>query len=293
MMQLIMGSLLLAIWVFPLVTILIVVRKLAVNSYRDNNYTAPTWFSSLGKKIANSKSMKFTIIFATALVATTLILLTYSLYEWFRPSYSSSNLLQSSLIPAPPVLLFLLIGLFYVTMTHHGLAWWDANVIIFRYTGFHGRRSYLKDEIKSLIEENQDGVDDPYRAYLTLERLYNHEFDVGEVTREIIEQIAPEYHKELENKLLQSAKTIRFSYLLLLIAVTVGFLSVFLFVFGSLVHLPLYNNLLVVDTLLSIALSFHLMWMIYSTLELPIMRAERYLTKRDATEAVDDIHNST
>jgi len=181
----------------------------------------------------------------------------------------------------------------YVTMTHRGLAWWDASVIIFRYSGFHGRRSYLREEIKTLIDENQDGVDDPYRAYLTLERLFNHEFGIGEAARDIIKQSAPEYHKEFESRLLESTNTFRFSYAFLILALVLGFISVFFLAFGSLIYLPIHNVPFMVDSLLGFTLSFFLMWMIFSTLEIPIMRPTNYLAMVGEAKVAEGLQNSS
>ncbi|MFW9848814.1 MAG: hypothetical protein ACFFF4_06720 [Candidatus Thorarchaeota archaeon] len=287
-MQSIMGNLLLAIYVLPLLTLMILIRKLAISSYRGNNYTTQSWSSNVGEKLANSKSLKFSIVFTTVLIATTVIVLNSSLSKWFS---SYSELLQSSLIPAPLLLSFFFIGMLYVTMTHRGLAWWDANVIIFRYAGFHGRRSYLREEIKALIDENQDGVDDPYRAYLTLERLFNHEFDIGEAARDIIKQSAPEYYEEYESELLEPTNSFRFSYVFLILALVLGFTSVFLLAFGSSIYLPVYNIPLMIDSIVGFALSFLLMWIIFSTLEIPVMRPTNYLALVGNGEIVEDLQN--
>ncbi|MHA1909860.1 MAG: hypothetical protein ACW98Y_21385 [Candidatus Thorarchaeota archaeon] len=294
MMQNYPGPIALALYVFSIVALLIFIQKLAIGSYRDNNYSATSWFSTLGKKLANSKSLKFSITWTTVLIGTTLITLTYSLNSWIllltRPRFP---VLLASLWPAFFLLIYLLLGLLYVTLTPRGLAWWDANVVIFRYTGLHARRSYLKGEITDLIDENQEGFEDPYRAYLTLERLFNHEFGVGSAARDIMEKTAPEYHKEFESKLFDSSDYQRHSYFLLLIGIVVGFLSGFFFVFGFYIHLPLYDNTLIVDGLVAIFLSFLLMWMIHSTLELPIMRPSRYISMRSDSVASDDIQNAS
>ena len=271
-MSMALGGLLGISFVAPILVILALIKFSAIESFRRRNYTASSKLSSLGEKLANSKIMKFDIVFAFALIGSLTIALAYTLYSWWYYTsrwYSSRFFFYSSLIPALILIPYLILGLIYATSTTRGLSWWNASVIIFRYHGFHERRSYLKNEIELLIEENEDGFDHPYCAYLTLERLFMQEFNAGQATREILGELKPELHEEFSTKLTNGFKNRRFSHFLLFIGVVFALLSIFFLFFG------IYSQVLVsyyfpaIDFASTISLSFLLMWIVHSTFEIP------------------------
>ena len=225
----------------------------------------------MGRKLADSGSLKFSIIYAIVLTVVTLLTLGYSIVAWntYYLPYNDPSRTPVSILPAFPILAaFLCSGLIYVTLTSRGLSWWDARVIIFRFYGFHGRRSYMKSEINSLFEEIDVGTD-TYRAFLTLERLFKHEFEAGQITREIIEQADPEMYQELESSLMEKGTPHRASRLMLVSSIILLVISILLLILGVFINSPLTVTGILADTLFTMCLVFSLMWMIRSSLELP------------------------
>ena len=277
-------SLALAVYVYSIMIALIVFRWLAIDSYR-RKYGAmspsdDSWLSSMGKKLADSGSLKFSITYAVVLIAVTLLTLGSSIVAWnsYFLSYNGPSRMPVSTLPSFPIIaVFLCSGLLYVTFTSRGLSWWDARVIIFRFYGFHRRRSYMKSEISSLFEELDVGIE-TYRAFLTIERLFKHEFKAGQVAREIIEQANPEMYLELESSLMEAGKPHRASRLMLASSIILLVLSILFLILGVFINSPLTRNDILADMLFTLCLVFSLMWMIRRSLELPELTPAQYMT---------------
>jgi hypothetical protein len=212
------------------------------------------------------------------MIGSLLVALIFSLYSWWfltSSTYSTNYFAYSSLLPAPVLIVYLVLGLLYVTSTTRGLSWWDATVILFRFHGFHQRRSYLENEIIQLIDENEDGYNYPFRAFLTLERLFMHEFNAGQVTRKILEEINPGLFNEFQERFDETKSIRRISHLPLLVAAVIGFLSILLLMYGISFQIPFIQYISIVDIDSTISFTFFLIWMIHATLEIPLLRIRR------------------
>jgi hypothetical protein len=272
---------------------LIIFRWLAINSYRRRySGTSPlddSWLSSMGDKLANSGSLKFSVIYTTVLIVVTLITLRYSIAEWILYNLSwiePARKHVSVLLALPILIMFLCSGLIYITSTSRGLSWWDAQVISFRFYSFHGRPSYIKSEINSLSEEIDEGVE-TYRDILTLERLFKHEFKAGQVARECIEQADPKMYHELETSFMEDwtpyrASSLMFVISIILFALSILFLNFRVFISSQLVRYDIWT-----DMLFTIGLMFFLIWMIVISLELPELTPARYMTLKPPSTKED------
>ncbi|MDF1541097.1 MAG: hypothetical protein P1Q69_19525 [Candidatus Thorarchaeota archaeon] len=167
-------------------------------------------------------------------------------------------------------------------MTSRGLSWWDAQIIIFRFYGFHERRSYMKDEIQSLIDEIDVGIDDSYRAFLTVERLFRHDFNAGQVAREIIEHEDPKLFEELESALIEGGSPRRASNLLIISALIFLLFSILSMFLESYMNVSLFRYYLVADTLFTMLTSFSLIGTIRFSLEIPELTPAFYNALKNA-----------
>jgi len=281
-MQISIWSLELVVFVFPTIFALILFRWFAIDSYRRKCANAiPTddsWLSSMGQKIADSRSFRFTIIHTALLIAVTIITLVYSASIWIHTLYFGiDSITPIGVLPAFPIItIFVCSGLLYVTMTSQGLSWWDARIILFRFYAFHFRRSYMKDQICSLIEEIDVGIDDSYRAFLTLQRLFRHEFKAGEVARKIVKQEDPMLYQELESAIVERGVPRRASNLILASSFIFLLLSIIFPPLGISVYSIITLKEILADTFFTVFFAFILIWMIRVSLELPELTPDSY-----------------
>lgn len=293
-MQISIWSLELVLFIFPTLFALLLFRWFAINSYKrkraDTLPRGDSWLSSMGQKIADSRSFKFTIIHTALLIAVTIITLGYSASIWNHTLYFGiDSITPIGVLPAFPIIaIFLCSGLLYVTMTSQGLSWWDARVILFRFYAFHYRRSYMKDQICSLIEEIDAGIDDPYRAFLTLQRLFGHEFKAGEVAREIVEKQDSTMYQELESAIVEGGKPRRASNLILASSIIFLLLSIIFPTLGIFVYSAVTHTDILSDTLFTLFFVFFLIWMIRFSLELPELTQDSYKMLKLAAIATND-----
>ncbi|MFW9813416.1 MAG: hypothetical protein ACFFF9_13220, partial [Candidatus Thorarchaeota archaeon] len=270
---------------------LIVFRWFAVRSYqRNRGVTTPSdysWLTRMGKKIADSESLKFSIIYVVVLCLVFLITLSYSYDMWKLYSLPSFGWLPrpfvSTLLALPVLLLILCAGVLFVTMTSRGLSWWDTRVISFRFYGSRRRVPYMKDEIQSLIEENSAGME-TYRAYLTIERLFKHEFLAGEVARGIIKNADPELHQELESSLMERGAPQKVSRLVLTGSIILLVLSIWFLFLESFIDTPLARSSVLADAFFTLFIVFFLMWMVVLSLELPKLTPTEYMKLKETPE---------
>jgi hypothetical protein len=273
-----------------MMVVLIGCRWLAVRSYRRNRgVTSPSdysWLTRLGKKIADSESLKFSIIYIVVLCVVCLDTLGYSFAAWNNYNLPRNDpywMSVSTLYALPAFLLFVVAGVLFVTMTSRGLSWWDARVISFRFYGSRRRVPYMKDEIHSLIEENSAGME-TYRAYLTIERLFKHEFLAGEVARKIIKNADPELYQELESSLMEQGAPQQVSRLVLTASIILLVLSILLLILKSFISTQLVRSGILADTFFTLFLVFFLMWMVVLSLELPKLTPTQYVKLKETPE---------
>ncbi len=285
-MQISIWSLELVLFVFPTLLSVLLFRWFAIASYRRTRANAlqpsHSWLSSMGQKLADSRNFKFTIIHSALLTAVTIITLAYSASIWYHILYQGvDSITPIGVLPGFPIVaVFVCSGLLYVTMTSRGLSWWDASIVFFRFYAFHYRRSYMKDQIVSLIEEIDVGIDDPYRAFLTLQRLFRHEFKAGEVAREIVEQEDPKLYQEMESAILEGGKPRRTSDLLLASSFIFLLSSILFPVIGISIYSLITLKEILADTFFTLFFALFLIWMIWYSLELPELTSASYKVVR-------------
>lgn len=274
-MQISIWSLDMVIFVYPFLLALILFRWFALDSYRrkrdDTLQKGDSWLSSMGQKLANSRSFKFIIMYNSLLIFITIATLGYSVSIWmYTLEFGIVPITPIGVLPAFPIIaIFLCSGLLYVTMTSRGLSWWDASIILFRFYAFHLRFSYMKDQICSLIDEIDVGIDNPYRDFLTLQRLFRHEFKAGEVARKIVEQEDPKLFQELESAILEGGSPRRASNLILASCIIFLLLSILLPPIGISIYSIITHKEILADTLFTMFFAFFVIWMIRYSLEIP------------------------
>jgi len=274
-----------------MMVVLIVFRWLAIGSYRRNRgVTSPSdysWLTRLGKRIADSESLKFSVIYVVALSLVFLLTLHYSYdvwYNYYAPWIEPlSKPLVSTLLAFPVFILFLCAGVLFVTMTSRGLSWWDARVISFRFYGSRRRVPYMKGEIHSLIEENSAGME-TYRAYITIERLFKHEFQAGEVAREIIKHTDTELYKELESSFMEQKHPQSVSRMILASSIILLALSIWFLILESFISTQLARSGILADSFFTLFFVFFLMWMVVLSLELPKLTPTQYMRLKEPPE---------
>ena len=141
----------------------------------------------------------------------------------------------------------------------------------------------MKDEIHSLLEENSAGME-TYRAYLTIERLFKHEFLAGEVARKIIKNADPELYQELESSLMEQGAPQQVSRLVLTGSIILLVLSILFLILESFISTQLVRSGILADAFFTLFLVFFLMWMVVLSLELPKLTPTQYVKLKETPE---------
>jgi hypothetical protein len=140
----------------------------------------------------------------------------------------------------------------------------------------------MKSEIHSLIEENNTGIE-TYRAFLTIERLFRHEFLAGRVAREMIENSDPELYQELESSLIDAGTPQPVSRLILAGSIILLMLSIFFLILEVFIDTPLARSGTLADSFFTLFFVFLLVWMVGLSLELPTLTPAQFLKLKEST----------
>lgn len=241
-------TLALVVLFYPVMIALFLFRFVAIHSYVSSGNESGSWFSTMGWRIANGRSIPFTILFLLSIlfaVSATLFPSLFAIVALMPNSSAAGYVTPSLLLPSFVIVPMLLAGVVYVTMTDGGLSWWDASVIIFRFNSFQGRRDKMEEAVNKLLERDEESRDNPHRAYLTLIRLFRHKYDAGAVAREVIHEASPEMFNETDAELLSSKRHMAIQQVLFFTAIV--FFAAFLFL-GVTLSLA-YLNAPVVSTM--------------------------------------------
>jgi len=207
--------------------------------------------------------------------------------NYFLPWVGPRRTPVATLLTLPALFLFLCTGILFVTMTSRGLSWWDARVISFRFYGSRSPTSYMKREIHSLIEENNTGFE-TYRAFLTIERLFRHEFLAGRVARDMIEKADTELYQELESSLMDTGTPQPVSRLILAGSIILLMLSIFFLILEPFIDTPLARSGTLADSFFTLFFVFLLIWIVRLSLELPTLTPAQYLKLKESAASQGD-----
>ncbi|MFW9919878.1 MAG: hypothetical protein ACFFED_09780 [Candidatus Thorarchaeota archaeon] len=266
-------------FIFVLLIAIVFYKYHAIEIYKTEEASPHSNMAFLGEKYAMGRSMRFSILYISAILVCSCIIGFFGLRYYILMLSLRFDILrtQPAILFVSGVVFFplILLGLTYVSMTDNGLSWWDAFIISFRFDSFHGKSRYLSPILENLIEEAQNGTNDPHRAFLTIQRLFNHRFELGRVTRRLLFDMDPDLFHDLEVYLIEESLPKRKSRLLFVtsvISILIAFASSVLFVFGITPEL----FLLLFDITTSLAFVLILVGVITLSLELPRFKMFEY-----------------
>ncbi len=275
----------------PLVALMLF-KYLAIDAYKSQEESPKSWMAVIGKKLAMGGNIKFTIILTATILIYSISILLFATFFYYLVLSNSLDMIGHlpAIVPVSGVIFvpLILIGFVYISATDRGLSWWDAFRISFRFDSFHGRKSYLKPILEDIIEEAQEGLDNPHRAFLTLQRFFIHRFKIGSTAREMILDIEPELFHDLDQFLQEEQLPPRKSTLLLYGSVVFLMLSFALFVIllSGVPYMLLESTVYLFDTLSSITVVLLLSGFITLNLELPQFNPSEYQAK----VSTSDVH---
>ncbi len=287
-------TLALVVLFYPILIALFLFRFITIHSYVSSGNESGSWLSTMGWKIANGRSIPFTILFLLSILFAVSATLFPSLFAIvaLMSNYSAAGYVTPSLLlPSFVIVPMILAGIVYVTMTDGGLSWWDASVIIFRFNSFQGRRDKMEEAVSKLLDRDEENRDNPHRAYLTLVRLFRHKYDAGPVAREIIREASPEMFNETDAEILGSKSHRTTQQVLLFTAVV--FFAAFLYLAVTLslafLNAPVVSTLTnfsttiaaLSDFFLVVSLVVMLIGTMAVALGIPSLQPDEYLELRD------------
>ncbi len=287
-------------YVFLPIAAIALFKYLAIQAYKNEESSPKSWMARTGSKLANGRSVIFSLLLNGIILVYSFFLFILGLYFYVLILFAGPEWLSHvpAIVPVSGIVFIPLIiaGILYITMTTRGLSWWDAFRASYRFDSFYGKAERLTPFIEKYVDEAQEGMDDPHRAFLTLQRLFNHRFQLGEVARELILDMDPSLYHDLETSLLEEPSTHRKSTLLFFVgaisllitfAAEILYLAGFTYSIASLLYF-LFDFSLMLTTGLS------LLGIIVINLELPEYKPDEYQdAKSEVKETIADSVDSS
>lgn len=285
-MQQTLATVSLLVFFIPMIA-LCTFRYLTIGAYKKEEQSPTTWIARLGKKLAHGESYPFTFIYSAFIIFYSFVLFYCGLSFYGLLLNVGPDIFEHIIVIIPLsgiiFLPLLLMGLLYVTMTERGLSWWYAFNICFRFDSFHGRLSYLQPVLEELVEEAQEGLDAPHRAFLTLQRLFIHRFEVGRMTRKLLREMDSQLYHDFEAMLLEEPRRLQMSRVLFKLGLAIIFFDLFCITLGVLLILfdiVIYISFLILfDILTSLSVVVVQSGIIVHSLELSRCDLHEYRSK--------------
>ncbi len=290
-------TLALVVFVYPILIAVFLFRFIAIHFYVSSDNGSGSWISTMGWRIANGRSIPFTVLFLLSILFAVFATLFPSLFAigvLVSNPGTAAYVTPSTLLPSFVIVPVLLAGVVYVTMTDGGLSWWDASVIIFRFNSFQGREDRMEEAVNKLLERDEESRENPHRAYLTLVRFFRHKYDAGAVAREMIHASNPEMFNETDAELLGSKSQRTTQQVLFFTAIV--FFAAFLYLAVTLslafLNAPVVSTLTNFSTTITTLSDFFLMGSLVAVvlgivavaLEIPSLQPDNYLKLKSLQE---------